>query len=906
MKILVSTAIMLSFFSSCIAFAQTGVGQKIAIIDSGIYSDALLKSSRVVDELCWSRPDQASQDTGSRPGVNDLEIGSLCKNGDQSDFQSSNAATLPRITRHSSLSNEYANHTYGTAHGTRVYEEALSFAPDSRFIIVANGYYDASNRITFNGVDDTPCGVHGPNGNVDDDGSVKPSNDSRCYNPEESFRQIEVINQIRNSGNVAAINFSAGSISNNLIATNCSLNSSIFQDLKSDNIAFVAAAGNRGASAPVEYPACNRDVIAVGALKADGTIYNNTSRGIGQIDFFASGQSSGSVSISTSFAAPRVSAAFALIQSAEAKVRTVEEIKFALTESATNSVVVGGRNIPVVTIASAKAAAACLIDGTCTDTTPDGLNELDYADTDGFGDLFDNDEIKYDLQFDYRLISPPVTPVPQNTFFNSSDLDAPTTAFARLGDVVPSERDIILRFEGRAASNRANRIDVLINGVRRFSTPNFLNARNAEFIIPRTMFNAGANTITLQPRSANRPWGVTNITADFMPIVPLVLNLPDRNTYGSNQNPRRPTGMRASFELAGIDNDIMVAATGEDVDERDEIEVYVNGRFQGHLDNGSRSASLAEPNFFTVAQAGLREGLNVIEFVQKDGAVGGWKVTDILVAGDAGKPTLQLGQLDPTRYGNDFGTNENALQLEVDFSSRSQSDHKISWKAFDIERAGDLEILLNGTFLKNARTTGNNRFGAVETVTVASRLFTSGLNTLTFRSKVNAFDARWGITDLLVNTSKVINLENPSSLNKTYGYYPLYTGGIPAGWVRDYSQEEYQTRLNAQFNNTRNEDRTLTVVGWDIDSPEEVAVYLNGDFLQYLNSAALSSIFSSPNKITLPKDSLSQGINTVSLRTKDNVFAGFQSEKWGAKFTRFSSSSGAATVTPAIMLLLDE
>ncbi len=65
MKVLLFTIafVTFSFFTNSELNAQTGSGQKVVIIDSGIYSNALFRSTRVIDKLCWSKNDQATSDS---------------------------------------------------------------------------------------------------------------------------------------------------------------------------------------------------------------------------------------------------------------------------------------------------------------------------------------------------------------------------------------------------------------------------------------------------------------------------------------------------------------------------------------------------------------------------------------------------------------------------------------------------------------------------------------------------------------------------------------------------------------------------------------------------------------------------------------------------------------------------
>ena len=449
-----------------------------------------------------------------------------------------------------------------------------------------------------------------------------------------------------------------------------------------------------------------------------------------------------------------------------------------------------------------------------------------------------------------------------------------------------------------------NGFRVYINNIQRVSTGTFVNGKSFKYTFKKTYFSSGNNTIRFQPISGTKPWGISNIKAEFTPVVELTLNQLDTNQYGSEEDPPRPTGMRATFELDNVDNDVMFAVTGWDMDFPEEVAIYLNGTAYGHLKQGTSNQNNAG-DLFVFTKADLNVGGNVIELVQKDG-VDQWGVSNLLITQDApGTSTLLLGTKDTTLYGRNYGTNENFFQLDAKFTPLSEHDHKISWRAFDIDQSGDLDVYLNNTLIKSVNTTSNASLGATESVTLAWRLFQTGVNTLSFKAKIEAFDDTWGVTDLLVKTSTVIDLDVGNNLNKDYGYFEKFAGVEPEGWTRTYSTEDYQTRLYATFDNSDDTDKILRFTGWDIDTANEISVFLNGSFLQFVTSAPSSSIYSASDRITIPNANLLQGINTLSFKTEGS-FTGFQNEKWGIKFGGVSAVPDNITIAPIIMLLLDE
>lgn len=474
-----------------------------------------------------------------------------------------------------------------------------------------------------------------------------------------------------------------------------------------------------------------------------------------------------------------------------------------------------------------------------------------------------------------------------------------TAQNAGLNTEVSVIRDVVLSFDSRMGTSlfQRNGLSISVNGVTKESVISFNGDKSFSFILNRNEFQSGKNQIRIEPTNTELPWGIKNIKAEFTPVIELVLNQVDRNQYGSDENAdlERPTGLRASFSLEDTSEDVVFFVTGWEVSGSDEVAVFLNGKSYGFLSSKLRmSDRYSPPDTFTFSKDDVAEGSNNIELIQKNGGRN-WGVKNLFVVLDGSSPTLALGVNNGVKYGSNYGTNENPLLLDVKFLAQSQHDHQISWKGFDIERNTDLEVYINGSLLKTMNTTGNNRLGNREKITVASRTLNSGSNTLSFRLSATSQDQTWGITDLLVDTSPIIDLNDENNLDRDFGYFVKHRAGIPLGWRRSYSEEEYQSRLHATFTSTATRDETIVVTGWDIDFDAEVSVYVNGNFLQHLTSSTLSSAYSKTDRIVIPKDQLIQGENKISFRASDTS-RGFQNEKWGVLFGEASNVSIAALI----------
>lgn len=643
------------------------------------------------------------------------------------------------------------------------------------------------------------------------------------------------------------------------------------------------------------FPACMEHVIKVGA---DNDNFNypigNGGIGIGAngIDFYAKNSISvtgNGTAIGNSMAAPRVAAAYAMLKHA-VPISTIELRTTALRETATRTNTDQGYTKEIIKKANIQAAIS-LLEILSTGT----LEVLAFSDDNSYGSIYGDASSNYSFQIDFNNL------IGSSAINTSNTTTGDETSISSNSLTVSSVRDVVLSFDGKMSSNLSNGFRVYVNNTQRVYVSPFLNEQSFELTLPRNVFSSGANTIRIQPIHSTRLWGISNIKAEFTPVVELTLNQLDTTKYGSEEDPPRPTGMRATFELDNVDNDVMFAITGWDMDFPEEVAIYLNGIAYGHLKQGSSNQNNAG-DLFVFTKADLNIGGNVIELVQKDG-VDAWGVSNLLITQDApGTSTLLLGTKDTTMYGRNYGTNENFFQLDAQFTPRNDHDHKISWRAFDVEQSGDVSVYLNNIFIKNVSPTANASLGSTETITIAWRLFLSGVNTLSFRVSANPFDDTWGVTDLLVNNSSVINLDDEDNLNKDFGYFERYSGGTPAGWTRNYSAEDYQTRLHATFSSNATEDKEINVTGWDIDSPTEMAMYLNGSFLQYVTSALSSSIYSETDRTTIPKTSLINGTNTLTFKTQGSL-SNFQNEKWGLKFGEIGSG---AFMPPIIMLLMSD
>jgi len=564
-----------------------GSGWKVALIDTGLMRNHPNISSRINEQLCWSRADKRTGDsTDAQTGFVHFDIASTCPSGRTSEFSLRDAATVPRRYTHN-FNAIYDWHYFGARHGSNVLEQARRVASRADYIIVNNSYYSASNIGKDSNGQDVSCGYHGPDDSVPD--SRRPSDKVSCYIPHNAEKQSSI---------------------------SCNNNNTIFKDLKNRNIAFVASAGNKGANGAVQYPACNPHTISVGATIGNQIAPITSLQG--NIDFFADGRgfdylTGNGLSAATSYAAPIVAAAFAVMKSRKSNA-TLAEMKHALDVSAFNHIKHRGNFVPVVDKFSAAKAAECLALRTCVYVPPPpGFETVNYSDGGSYGPLYGDDSDGYSFEVDFNNLNVASAASASRTTINDAQVSS------KASTTVSSRRDVVLKFTGVMRDSGSRRFRVKINGISRASLSNYYSAgeqRTFTLYINRNQLRSGNNTITIEPTSTRYVWGIKNISTEYTPVVPLTIGTANNNTYGYDRSPRRLTGMRASFDLAKVTNDLALSVTGWDIDRDDETAVYLNGKRTGFLKKGPSSQNNAGDTI-VFRKTDLVEGQNMIEFVQR-------------------------------------------------------------------------------------------------------------------------------------------------------------------------------------------------------------------------------------------------------------------------------------------------
>ncbi len=247
-------------------------------------------------------------------------------------------------------------------------------------------------------------------------------------------------------------------------------------------------------------------------------------------------------------------------------------------------------------------------------------------------------------------------------------------------------------------------------------------------------------------------------------------------------------------------------------------------------------------------------GTNEVLFVE---TTPGWKwgVTGLLLTEGAVTPVeadiaLEPGVLESGSFGHNFGSNLHEEQLLVAFESTG-TDLVLSVTGFDIDYDNEITVYLNGAPLGNLRIGPNNGLNGRDMFAIPADLQLPGINEILFFEKTAGWT--WGVTNLLLSEGQVTGgpgdvVLSPDVL-ETGKYGHKYGTGI------------HETQFRANFLSSSN-DLTLSVTGFDIDFPDEIAVYLNGVPIGFLSPGTNNGL-NAGDSFAIPSDMQVPGTNEV-------------------------------------------
>jgi len=179
------------------------------------------------------------------------------------------------------------------------------------------------------------------------------------------------------------------------------------------------------------------------------------------------------------------------------------------------------------------------------------------------------------------------------------------------------------------------------------------------------------------------------------------------------------------------------------------------------------------------------------------------------------------------------------------------------------------DILVNNRLVERVSNFRRNVDKTVE-VAISRRFFDRTDNTI----EIDPFSGQpWGIKDVILRFYPIVDLRVGALNSSEYG--------------SEQSVKRF-TGVRAKFsipNNTDN-DYSVSMIGWDIDTADETAVFLNGTFVGHLSKNPLSSAYGVKDTFFLSKANLLEGDNYIELVQREiapGVWEGFEDEKWAVK-----------------------
>jgi len=272
--------------------------------------------------------------------------------------------------------------------------------------------------------------------------------------------------------------------------------------------------------------------------------------------------------------------------------------------------------------------------------------------------------------------------------------------------------------------------------------------------------------------------------------VPLTLNVTDSNEYGNDYGTdQHLVGLLATF--TGTSDELSFHLTGYDIDYVDELSVSLNGNLLGYLTVGPNNG-LNAGDVFVIPPAAQLAGEN--QLVLKNRQSGFiWGATDLLISDQSLPLAVATTALPDATFAAPY-----AASLEA-----NGGKPPYAWSMTAGELPSGLTLSADGTLSGTPLVQGVFAF----TARVTDELDAFVEQPLMLRS-VGAS-----------GTVEVI-LELATSDDGQYG--------------NNYGSNEHESVLYAVFDDTGT-DVTLYVTGYDIDDPDEVAVYLNDNLLGYLS-----------------------------------------------------------------------
>ncbi|MEX0310467.1 MAG: S8 family serine peptidase [Tateyamaria sp.] len=347
------------------------------------------------------------------------------------------------------------------------------------------------------------------------------------------------------------------------------------------------------------------------------------------------------------------------------------------------------------------------------------------------------------------------------------------------------------------------------------------------------------------------------------PDLVLTTGTPDGGKYGNKYDgaTAEDVSISAVFARTGVDLELTFDAF--DVDQDNEIQVFLNGTLLGSVKKGVNEGLTGQT--FLIPAGDQQPGNNLLTFEQTFNNTWKWGVTNVMVAQPGttvADMALDIGVRDTGKFGNKFDGASDADGVVTATFTGGVEELELTFDAFDIDSNGEVEVLLNGVSLAAIAKGINNGFSEqVITIPLADQLV--GENTLTFEQTVNN-GYKWGVTNVMVATPGAADAPIPLTLGQieTGKYGNKYDGAT-----------DTDGEIAMTFEST-GKPMLLEFDAFDIDSTGEVEVYVNGTLVGPvsvgLNNALSAKTFLIGVEVQQP------GTNEITFVQAEKV-----SFKWG-------------------------
>ncbi len=368
----------------------------------------------------------------------------------------------------------------------------------------------------------------------------------------------------------------------------------------------------------------------------------------------------------------------------------------------------------------------------------------------------------------------------------------------------------------------------------------------------------------------------------------LVPNVTDTGRYGYQYGSSSYRD-EVVFFISDCSGTAKLSVSGFDVDRSDEVQVFINGSSAGYLSKGRGNNRLNSGNVFNFLSASSVTD-EIIFRQQRSGEK--WGVTNLLVSGceaangggsgggsggddgtNPGEPTPTLvnltESLDTTRYGHNYGTNQNETEALFAFDNIGAAQ-TLSLNGYDINNDTEIAVLLNNSAIGYLSRGRKRKLNSGDEFVLALEDQVAGQNLVTFR-QTRAGNS-WGVTNLLL-----VSDDPPDNGGGTGG-----NGSAPLTFgVADTNQYGYQfgnvdntDSASFTFSQSSN-DIYISVHGFDIDTKKEVQLELNGKVIGHLTKGANLSD-NGGDVFVLPALDQISGTNSLAFTQTKNG-----GEQWG-------------------------